>query len=473
MRIRTVGLWPWIFAGGLTATSLGCAQQRQPEPKADAGPQRRVVEIVAADAAGGEPAGAAAGPQVHTRYQTRVRDPIIEHICQRDRDWQDEQAERTSRIRDRQEAAAERERAEELRLVSSLPDEAIPESPERFETVWHQPPLPQFHTGTCWSFATTSLLESEADRIAGRRVKLAEMGFVYHEYLAKARRWLAERGDSLFAQGSQANAVLRMAARHGAWPQAAYPGVTAEDQRHDHIRLAREMKALLESLEQHAMWDAEAGLGMLRVLLDRHLGRPPERFAHGGRSWEPEAFLRRKLQLDPGAYVGFVSTLRFPFYTRGEFEVADNWWQADDYHNLPLEAFYDALRGAVRAGYSLVIAVDVSEPGRDGPRDAMFVPAYDIPPGRIDQLARELRLANGATTDDHGVHLVGWTEHAGHEWFLVKDSGRSSRRGAHRGYYFVRDDYIKLKVMAFTVHRDAVTAQLDRFAAAPAAASAD
>ena len=67
------------------------------------------------------------------------------------------------------------------------------------------------------------------------------------------------------------------------------------------------------------------------------------------------------------------------------------------------------------------------------------------------------------TTDDHGVHVVGFTEHDGHDWFLVKDSGRSARRGKHEGYYFVRGDYIRLKVMAFAVHRDAVKDLLARF----------
>jgi len=71
-------------------------------------------------------------------------------------------------------------------------------------------------------------------------------------------------------------------------------------------------------------------------------------------------------------------------------------------------------------------------------------------------LSRELRIYNGTTTDDHGVHVVGWMNHAGHDWFLIKDSGRSARRGRFKGYYFVRDDYIKLKVLSFMVHRDAV-----------------
>lgn len=458
-----------LNAGGCCLDDPGPAKKAGPEAKANpaaaapaeastvAAPVKRLVEI--------RPAGGAAGPEVSSaRYVTRFRDPLIEEIRERDEAWKKSEGEKTSKIHERQEAEKEKKRLEKLRLVSSLPADQIPSSLAAFSPVAHRPPVPQHYTGTCWSFAATSLLESEVERITGTQVKLSEMGFVYHEYLAKARRVLAERGDSQFGQGSEANAVMRMAERYGAWPLSAYPGVTAEDGRHDHIRLEREMKAMLQSFESSDMWDEDSGLAMLRVLLDRHLGRPPERFEVAGRSLDPRTYLREVLKIDPTAYVGFVSTLKFPFYTKAEFEVPDNWWHSKDYHNLPLAEFYTALKGAIRAGYSLVIAVDVSEPGKDGPDDTMFVPAYDIPPDRIDQLARELRMENGATTDDHGVHLIGYAEHAGHDWFLVKDSGRSARRGKHKGYYFVRDDYIKLKVLAFTVHRDAVAAALSKFA---------
>ncbi len=64
------------------------------------------------------------------------------------------------------------------------------------------------------------------------------------------------------------------------------------------------------------------------------------------------------------------------------------------------------------------------------------------------------RIANGTTGDDHGVHIVGTTELGGREWFLIKDSNRSSRLGDHKGYYFWDGDYIKLKMLSYTVHKD-------------------
>ena len=47
-------------------------------------------------------------------------------------------------------------------------------------------------------------------------------------------------------------------------------------------------------------------------------------------------------------------------------------------------------------------------------------------------------------------------------WFLIKDSGSGSRNGRFPGYYFYHEDYVKLKMMTFTIHKDAVKEILDR-----------
>ena len=85
-----------------------------------------------------------------------------------------------------------------------------------------------------------------------------------------------------------------------------------------------------------------------------------------------------------------------------------------------------------------------------------MIPSFDIPSDLINQSAREHRFANGATTDDHGIHLVGQTRLDGRDWFLVKDSNRSSRQGQFKGYYFYRDDFVRLKMLYITVHRDQI-----------------
>ena len=55
-------------------------------------------------------------------------------------------------------------------------------------------------------------------------------------------------------------------------------------------------------------------------------------------------------------------------------------------------------------------------------------------------------LNNKTTTDDHGIHLVGYMEKDGKDWFLIKDSGAGSRNTGDKGFYFYQEDYIKLNM---------------------------
>jgi bleomycin hydrolase len=92
------------------------------------------------------------------------------------------------------------------------------------------------------------------------------------------------------------------------------------------------------------------------------------------------------------------------------------------------------------------------------------VPSYDIPPAYIDDHARQFRFSNESTTDDHAMHLVGYAERKNGTWYLVKDSGSGAHNNASApGYYYMHEDYLKLKMMSFTVHRDAVKDLLARF----------
>ena len=50
----------------------------------------------------------------------------------------------------------------------------LPTTIDQFQTYWHQPPISQGNTGTCWSFSTTSYFESEVYRLHKKEVKLSE-----------------------------------------------------------------------------------------------------------------------------------------------------------------------------------------------------------------------------------------------------------------------------------------------------------
>jgi len=95
--------------------------------------------------------------------------------------------------------------------------------------------------------------------------------------------------------------------------------------------------------------------------------------------------------------------------------------------------------------------------------DVAMIPDFDIPSAYINDEARQFRFSNKTTTDDHGIHLVGYLDKDGKIWYLIKDSGSSSRDGKNPGYYFYSDDYVKLKMVDFLIHKDAVKAVLPDF----------
>lgn len=389
-------------------------------------------------------------------YQPRYKDPVLTEMDVRNRERAAAAEEATNKVREAQKARREAETRDEKTLRFDMSKIERPTSPAVFEAPFHFPPQPQFLTGTCWSFGTTSFLESEVHRLTGERIKLSELHTVYWEYVEKMRRFVRERGDSYLAEGSESNALKRLLPRYGAVPAEAYRGVLAADGRHDHSRLIERLTHLAGWAKQHDEWDEELILAMTRVILDRELGPPPARFVWRNKTYTPQEFFAQVLKLHMDDYVDVMSTLQAPMYTRAEFRVPDNWWRDASYVNVPLAEWYAALRQAVEKGFTVAIGGDVSEPGINGFEDAAIIPDFDLPSESINQSSREFRIDNRTSDDDHGIHLLGLTRLGGHDWFLIKDSGRSSRWGKHEGYYFYRDDFIRLKMLTYMVHKDAI-----------------
>jgi len=408
---------------------------------------------------------AADSPRSPSTWVLHEEDQVILELKNREEARIKAEGEATNAVRAEldKEASAKKKSRKDLR--SALPAGSYPASPGDFSAMFHFPPRAQYMTGTCWSFAATSYLESEVKRITGSEIKLAELYPVYWEYVEKAREFIRTRGRSAFAEGSQLNSVTRMYAKYGAVPLALYKGVTEADGRHDHQRLYRELMDYLNHVKRVNRWDEDLSIKHVRDILDRHLGAPPETFTYEDEEYTPGSFLDEVLRLDPCAYVQFMSTTSLPMWVQAEFEVRDNWWHDATYRNVPLDDFYGLIPAALEAGFTVGIGGDVTEPGKVPEDDLAFIPSWDIPGEYIDQAAREYRIWNRTTGDDHGIHLIGHLRTAGRDWYLIKDSGRSARRGRHHGYYFFRDDYIKLKMLTIMVHKDAAEALLKKIKA--------
>ena len=80
----------------------------------------------------------------------------------------------------------------------------------------------------------------------------------------------------------------------------------------------------------------------------------------------------------------------------------------------------------------------------------------------INQDTRESDFVENRTTDDHLVHAVDHRVVDGRDWYLIKNShGTSSGR---RGYVWMRDDWVAMRVLFFTLNKDALDPDLlERF----------
>ncbi len=204
------------------------------------------------------------------------------------------------------------------------------------------------------------------------------------------------------------------------------------------------------------LWDEELVIAKVKQILNTHLGMPPKTFTYKGKNYTPKSFAQKDVRLPWDNYLTITSFKYAPFYTFIKLNVLDNWAQRKTFFNVPLDVFYKNLKQAVQNGYSVAFDSDTGEPGRIGREDAVFVPEYDIPGKYINQQARELRFKNGSTTDDHLMHILAYKEINGNDWFLVKDSWRTAWDGSAKGYYYFHGDYLKLKALAYLIHKDAI-----------------
>lgn len=331
----------------------------------------------------------------------------------------------------------------------------LPESPDQFKKVWFNDPVSQGKTGTCWCFAGISFIESEIFRTHGKKIKLSEMFIVYMDYVERAKAFVRERGNVYFNHGSEANAVTRMMKMHGAVPASAYSGRLRGQSVYDHTDMMDEMKKYLGSVKTANAWDEEEVVSTIKSIMNFYMGTPPESFFIEGKEYTPEEYLEDYLKLRINDYFSFMSTMELPYNQKGELKEPDNWWHCDNYYNLSLDDFMHIVKKAIQNSYPVCLCGDVSEPGHDRYAEVSVVPTFDIPSEYIDENARQLRLTNNSTTDDHCIHLVGYMELDGDLWFLIKDSSSSAFDGPNKGYRFFHEDYVKLKMMTVMVHKDA------------------
>ena len=100
----------------------------------------------------------------------------------------------------------------------------------------------QNRAGTCWSWSTTSFLESEMMRLGKDSTNLSAMYFVKHAYFDKGIKYVRMHGTMNFGVGGASGDVIYVLRNYGAVPKEAYEGL-----KDFAIRESQETVALLKN----------------------------------------------------------------------------------------------------------------------------------------------------------------------------------------------------------------------------------
>jgi len=335
------------------------------------------------------------------------------------------------------------------------------------------PVISQGRTGTCWSFSSTSFLESEIIRLTGKQIDLSEMYTVRNTYPLKAENFVMRQGKAQFGEGGLAHDVINSVRDYGIVPNLTYSGIFSTDESHNHAELDAVLTAMVKTYADNSAgkltkkWSAA-----IDAVLDVYIGKNITSFTYEGKEYTPKSFLAMT-KLNPSDYITITSFTHSIYYKPFVLNIPDNWSNGMMY-NIPLDEMIEVIDSALQNGFTIELDCDVSErtfSSKDGvaviPLDSeTSISALQglYPEMKISQDYRQDEFENFTTTDDHLMHITGLLkDQNGAKYYKVKNSwGTDEKRNANGGHVYFSESYMRLKAISIMVHRDAIPKNLTK-----------
>ncbi|GHC58169.1 C1 family peptidase [Ulvibacter litoralis] len=329
------------------------------------------------------------------------------------------------------------------------------------------PVISQGRTGTCWSFSTSSFLESEIIRLTGKNIDLSEMYTVRNTYPKKAENFVMRQGKAQFSEGGLAHDVLNSVREYGLVPQEAFSGLFASETNHNHAEMVAVLEAMVKTyVDNPGRKLSKNWTKAVDAVLDVYLGKNTTQFMFEGKQYTPASF-REMTKINPDAYETITSFTQAPFYSSFILNIPDN-WSNGSMHNVPLDEMMETINNALQKGFTVELDCDVSErtfSAKDGvavvPKDSENnIKALQgiYPEMVVTQEYRQDEFENYDTTDDHLMHITGMLkDQKGTTYYKVKNSwGTDDTKIANDGYVYFSEAYMRLKAISIMVHKDAI-----------------
>jgi len=326
----------------------------------------------------------------------------------------------------------------------------------------------QAMTGTCWCFATTSLVESEEIRKENKEIDLSEMFTVRNMYIEKAKNYILRNGRAQFGEGGLGHDEIRAIASYGAVPLNVYTGLLNGATNYDHQILFSTLQKYLDSVLRRKPISDNWLEGYTKIL-DENFGAPPKEFSYNGKTYTPVSFAKEVLNFNADDYVSLTSFTHEPYYKSFVLQVPDNYANGS-FYNLPLNELIEAVKYAIDKGYTVAWDTDVSNKGfLQGMGLALNLDnstSYtkdqinpDIKESSSDATVRQQLYENLTTQDDHLMHITGVEKSkSGKTFFMVKNSWGIV--GPFDGYVNVSEAYFAINTLSIVVPKAALSKEL-------------
>jgi len=332
----------------------------------------------------------------------------------------------------------------------------------------------QKSSGTCWSYSTNSFLESEMIRMGKKPVDLADLFTARNAYVEKGINYVRMHGALTLGDGGACHDVINMFAKYGALPQEVYSG-NDYGAPGSSDRMNSLTKAILENAVKAPNGKLDPNWKTKYIAtIDSCMGAVPEKFTYEGKEYTPKTFAKEVVGINPEDYVELSSFNTSPYYKKAVLMVPDN-WSYDQVYNVQMDDITKIIDNALKGGYSVAWATDVSEKGFSWKNGVAYVPEKNFDsmtdeekkamfngPKAEKEITVDLRQAafdDYQTTDDHGMQITGLAkDQNGKEYYIVKNSWGATND--YNGYLYVTKNFVKYKTTAFLLHKKGIPSDI-------------
>lgn len=327
----------------------------------------------------------------------------------------------------------------------------------------------QGSSGTCWSYSTNSFLESEMIREGKIPVDLSEIYTARCAYIDKGVNYVRMHGAISLGDGGEPHDVINMFRKYGALPKVVYTGLNYGTSKNTFSEMSAIMEGILKAVVTNPNGELTPNwVQAYTAAIDAYLGKVPATFDYMGKTYTPQTFAKDVVGINPDDYVELSSETDQPLYKKYTLMVPDN-WAYEQVYNVPLNDMTDAIDYALKNGYTVEWATDVSEKSFSWKNGVAYVPEKKYtdmtederrtmfdgpkPEMNITPEVRQQAYDNYSTTDDHGMHIVGLAkDQNGKEYYIVKNSWGANND--YKGYLYVTKAFVRYKTTALLLNKN-------------------